>query len=454
MRNTLGVLAGLGLSACAGACAIGEQSPKIDSIAPAQVAQTQATAASILGKNFYAFASVSLDNENVSQIDSDWDVHIEGAAMDPSSITVVGDTSIEIVVPAGLPAGYHDVTVVAPNGETDTLVDGLFVFEETDINFWIEDAGAGSGKQVADRKFAVGTALDLHSIGRRGSDSSYLFDVDASWQVIGNAGSVSSSNGTQTSFLASTVGTAMVSASHALYGQATTGTLSVVECLQDSDCLVTCRSSNICDADVCVQRPLDAECTNKVTTSFQEDVNGYVGTIDTSIGALTPNLAAGEQSSLAWQRLVGGAESATLIRFENIFGNGPSQIPVGSTIVTAELVTQPLAFAGLLTDPGSARVVKIPWDEQVTWNSFGSTPGYNMADMAVPFAAAPSSPTLICPCPMHYLDVTDSLRAMLAGAPNNGWIFVPRLSTLGRIASSEESNLNIRPKLWVTYLSP
>jgi hypothetical protein len=452
VRKRLGVLAGLALCAGTGACAAGDQNPVIESIEPARVTQMQPTSATIRGRNFYAFASVSLDKENVGQIDSDWSVSIEGVAMDPNSITVVGDTTIDLVVPADLQVGYHDVTVVAPNGDTDTLEDGLFVIDDSNLSLTIEDSGGGAGKLVEDYKIAVGDSLDLYGVGRDPS-ASFLLDVDVSWQVSGTSGGLSAADGSQTSFLAAAVGTSTVSANHQQYGQASTGTLSVVECVVDSDCVDTCRSSNTCVSDACVQGPLDAGCGGMMTATFQEGVNGYGGTVDTSITELTPDFPLGSDITLIWQD-TGGAKSASLIRFDNIFGNGARKVPLNSTILSATLLTEPLAPGGFLTDPGAASVVLVPWDDLVTWNSFGAAPGLDMSDMSPPFAPAPDSTTLLCPCPTHRLDVTASVVAMMAGSANNGWIFVPSSSTFEFTPSSEDPDPAIRPKLEISYLPP
>jgi hypothetical protein len=437
----------LGLCAGIGACATGDQPPRIDRVEPAQVSQSQATTALIQGSHFYSFASVSLDNKNATHVDSEWGVIIESALEPPTGIRVLNDTSIEIVIPAGLPLGYHDLRVVSPNGDSDTLEDAFIVFDEASIELSIEDAAAGDGKLIEDQKLAIGDTIDLFGVARDES-SAFLFDADVSWQVTGSSGKISATQGTSAYYVAGAVGTSTVVASHDLYGQASTGTITVVECLDNAHCVETCRSSNTCENDVCVQGPLDGLCTGMSSATFQEGVNGYAGTVDTSITALAPDFPLGGQLTLAWQQITPSVESAALIRFDDIFGTGPGQVPPGATILGATLITQSLG--GSLLDSGRAGAVLVNWDELSTWNSFGGTPGHDPTEYTS-FAAAPTS-SFDCPCTPHRLDVTESVKSYIGGSPNFGWIFVPGATTIETVASSEDSTVAARPKLEVLYL--
>jgi hypothetical protein len=78
------------------------------------------------------------------------------------------------------------------------------------------------------------------------------------------------------------------------------------------------------------------------TVSFQNGVNGYTGTFDRYISDLGP---VGEATGSAVQSYnLSGFNATTsrpdqqgLIRFDNIFGNGPGQIPTGAFILDASL---------------------------------------------------------------------------------------------------------------------
>jgi hypothetical protein len=429
------------------ACATGDQPPRIESVQPPQVSQSRATSATIQGSHFYSFASVSLDNNNATHVDSEWGVVIEGAVEPPTDIRVLNDTTIEIVIPAGLALGYHDMTLVSPNGSSDTLEDAILVFDESSISLNIEDAASGAGNLIEDQKLVIGDSIDLFAVARDAA-SSFLFDADVSWQIAGAAAKLSTDQGRTAYVVAGAVGSVTISVSHDTYGQASTGTLTVVECAVDTDCVETCRSSNTCENEVCVEGALDGLCTGMASATFQQGGNGYNGTVDTSITALTPDFPLGGELTMAWQQISPSVESAALLRFDNIIGNGARQVPPDAAILSAVLTTQ--STTGSLIDSGRAGVVHVSWSEQSTWNDFGGTPGHDPSEYT-DFAAAPTS-TLLCPCPPHQLDVTESIRAFQGGAPNHGWIFVPGATTLETIASSEDSSVADRPKLEVFYI--
>ena len=79
-----------------------------------------------------------------------------------------------------------------------------------------------------------------------------------------------------------------------------------------------------------------------VVVSFQEGVNGYTGTADTYLDndSATPSYNTANYGGFGWLRigrLNAGMQQAGMVRFDNIIGNGPGQIPPGATIVSATL---------------------------------------------------------------------------------------------------------------------
>src|SRR5262245_20457032 len=70
------------------------------------------------------------------------------------------------------------------------------------------------------------------------------------------------------------------------------------------------------------------------TVSFQNGVNSYTGTYDRYI-AQTPD--SGVDGSLLTDVILIGNTQQGLIRFDNIFGTNPGQIPLGDRILDASL---------------------------------------------------------------------------------------------------------------------
>src|SRR4051812_1228344 len=77
------------------------------------------------------------------------------------------------------------------------------------------------------------------------------------------------------------------------------------------------------------------------TVTFQQGVNGYAGTQDTYVSQSAPDSAFGNASfmdvDLDASTNSGNQPTQGLLRFENIFGTGASQVPAGSTITSATL---------------------------------------------------------------------------------------------------------------------
>jgi large repetitive protein len=184
---------------------------------------------------------------------------------------------------------------------------------------------------------------------------------------------------------------------------------------------------------------------DSVTTSFQQDIGGYTSTVDTWIGSSSPD--ADNSADYLHLDESGGVDiEQSLLRFDDIFGIGPGQIPVDSTITSATLTLY-------VSNPGSApkmHRILTPWADTDTWNSFGSGIQNDGVEAAVnadaTFTHASTWYT------MNSVDVTNSLQAWLADpSSNHGWVFLPTSSDGLVLGSSEHSNVARHPALSVTY---
>ncbi len=180
------------------------------------------------------------------------------------------------------------------------------------------------------------------------------------------------------------------------------------------------------------------------TASFQEGVNGYSGTQDTYLddGNTTTNY--GNDIELS----VDGNAAHTLIRFDNLFGAGPGQIPLGSTIISASLEFDVVDAASSNANIGLYRMLT-GWTESSTWNSMGNgiqTNGVEasaVADAWVPDAGEKNSMTLS--------GLESTLQAWSDGATNYGWAMTSDHTNLWAARSSEDSTSTLRPKLTVEF---
>ena len=176
------------------------------------------------------------------------------------------------------------------------------------------------------------------------------------------------------------------------------------------------------------------------TVTFQQGADGYSGTRDTSVRADDPDADFGTFSPLTT-----GPGAQTLVRFENLTGHQPGQIPPGAQILSAKLL---LTTAGPSAQTFEAHRMLAPWDESATWNSLGD--GVSSDDLEA--AATPDfsvRPNLFA-APAIF-DVTGTVRAWVNGATNYGWALTTTTAGTWSAASAEDPIAVRRPVLEVTF---
>ena len=152
----------------------------------------------------------------------------------------------------------------------------------------------------------------------------------------------------------------------------------------------------------------DNEGANSVVITFQEGVNSYNGTFDTFLSTINPNNTHETSEFFEWDLSESGASNPSygLLRFENIFGAGASQIPNNANIISATLEYT------VTTDPGNQGTVKeatSDWDESSTFNNFPGDP----LNQGSTVATAPGT------AGTHSIDVTSSLVDWSNGTSTN-----------------------------------
>lgn len=191
------------------------------------------------------------------------------------------------------------------------------------------------------------------------------------------------------------------------------------------------------------------------TATFQQGVNGYVGTTDTYIEAANPNTAHGVAPNTT---LVadGSPLSQGLISFDNLFGSGPGQVPLGATIQSAKLSILTGSSANDETLSSMAlHQLSVPFNNGSTWNSLGS--GINLGSEAISTPEFALTPNI--EGDYAIFDVSDSIAAFAAAAAaggniNKGWLINPSGTDGWRFRSSEFATIADRPLLSITYTIP
>ncbi|MBN2476320.1 MAG: lamin tail domain-containing protein [Pirellulales bacterium] len=181
--------------------------------------------------------------------------------------------------------------------------------------------------------------------------------------------------------------------------------------------------------------------------SFQDGVNPdatYAGTVDTEIRWSTPTADLSTETSINVDGSDDGGAVQALIRFDNIFGDGPGQVALTDPIARATLTLN-------VTDTGDNMQLHrmlSGWAETSNWNTFGGNgvQANGIEAMATADAVASAGST-----GRITIDVTSSVLAWQAApSSNHGWVLLPTGSGGVDFDSHEDGTGANRPMLSVT----
>jgi hypothetical protein len=180
--------------------------------------------------------------------------------------------------------------------------------------------------------------------------------------------------------------------------------------------------------------------------TFRQGLDGYTGAVDTHIRASAPDEGNGASESLVWNTddpTGSTLDTFALLRFDDIFGAGPGQIPPGSVITSATLRYHLFDGASV----GALHEVTTDWAGTTTFNTFGATPGVQSTDYDTSTIASPPGTGAA-----QSLNVTETLVAWSDDPTSNrGWLFRPsNRFTSGFMRSSDYlADPALRPTLTV-----
>jgi len=177
-----------------------------------------------------------------------------------------------------------------------------------------------------------------------------------------------------------------------------------------------------------------------LSISFSDGNDDYEQTVDTFL----------REGTFAWDdnSFEGTIDVATnstrlgLIKFENIIGNDPTQIPPGASIVSATLIVKASRGGGEMI---AYRVLQ-PWDSDSTWNSSFGGDGIAFDDFEASSIQDDSTPV----GGRMEFDVTGTVIDSVNGGSNYGWVLVKE-GNVATLHSSESSTLDFRPTLEIRY---
>lgn len=171
--------------------------------------------------------------------------------------------------------------------------------------------------------------------------------------------------------------------------------------------------------------------------TFEDGKNGYDGTVDTWIN--TGTLAAdpqGGDDDFEWDGDDAGGSNFGLLRFDNIFGSGAGQIPLGTTVSNARVILT-------IIDPGDIgefhELLEGTADAPANFDE--TTAMLDFGDGFEPIAGVEYSVDVVDTIEgvngTQEVDVTSTIQKYSSGEPNRGWIIVPTGGG-GVIAASSE----------------
>ncbi|MCY2950511.1 MAG: Ig-like domain-containing protein [Planctomycetota bacterium] len=183
------------------------------------------------------------------------------------------------------------------------------------------------------------------------------------------------------------------------------------------------------------------------TLSFQQGLGGYSGTSDTQLRQANPTTDSSAAASInidGDEPAGSGSDVQGLLRFDDIFGPAPAQIPLGSQIISATLELQVFNSG----DAIKVHRMLANWLDTATWSSMGA----GVQADGIEAAATADITTGAIAVGKLSLNVTNALAAWAADpAANRGWALLPTGSDGVDLYSSESSNT--RPKLIVSFVA-
>ncbi len=192
--------------------------------------------------------------------------------------------------------------------------------------------------------------------------------------------------------------------------------------------------------------------------SFKQNTGGYTGAHDIELredGVATSATATTVTVSNDDNVSAGNQRTQTLLRFDNIFGAGVSQVPLGVKITSAVLKMN-------VTDAGSGfeihRMLSSWSDTSATWSGFvggvqtDDVEAVSAFDETVGLGDANAIATTNVGAGVFTLDVSQTVQSWVDGAANNGWLFTSLTGGVNTISFSSVDGASA-PQLDIEFIT-
>ncbi len=186
---------------------------------------------------------------------------------------------------------------------------------------------------------------------------------------------------------------------------------------------------------------------DQVDRTFQQGSDGYRGAFDTQLFLAQPDTDLSASPVILVD--LGSETSQALLRFDDIIGERPDQVPAGARIVSATLTITPVSGGA---EGAVAYCMAAYWYGPDTWNLWidGVQPD-GLEAYRLPMA--PVGPVGANPVD---IDVTASLQMWCEGGTNRGWVITHEGPSFDgfEFASSDHPDASARPRLTVAFELP
>lgn len=171
------------------------------------------------------------------------------------------------------------------------------------------------------------------------------------------------------------------------------------------------------------------------TSVFQNGKDGYQGAQDTFVMTGEPDVNANFENhpenrrfELEWDGQDGGGRNLALMKFEDIFGPGEGQVPLGAQILGAKIITT-VANAGSSNQSSLIYNLLVEWDQQTaTYNSLFDGLGTFESPLEGEHVSSTSVRVFHDPASIGQQwegEITQLVQEWSDGLPNNGFVIVP-----------------------------
>jgi len=184
--------------------------------------------------------------------------------------------------------------------------------------------------------------------------------------------------------------------------------------------------------------------------TFQNGANGYFSTLDTNLDEGNPTAQNGFINEVNTNE---DPMETGLIRFENIIGSGPNQIP-DNAIITNASITIHVTDDSLPSSTISVHRMLSPWNESSNWDSAINGISFDdveaVADADVTFSGNTGTGAYTISGP----GLTQTVQAWANGEQNLGWAIKNNHLHDFSFASRDHATASMRPILTIEYTVP